>query len=610
MMWKRIIYLLTLSCSLLASGSVFAQTETDEQLAGLYLQQKDYEKAVYYYEKLFESRPDNYYYQPLLTCYLELADFKKAEKLVRKQIKNNPTSLAYQVDLGYVYRKSGEDKDAEQQYEKTVRELPAIQKEVIDLANTFMGKGETRFAVVAYLRGRVLFNGIYTFNMELAEIYAANGEYIKMFEEYISLLDQDPSYIQTVQNALQAKIGNDVTGERRELLKSLLLKHIQKYPDAVVFSELLTWYYMQEKQFGSALIQAKALDKRLRENGQRIMNLAAIATQNRDYDVAIDCYNYIIGKGNNGYHYPDARVLMLEVMYLKITTNPGVQQSEITTLQTKYKETLNEFGISDRTSLMVRDLAHLEAFYLHDMDAGIGELTGMLEAPGISKSKLAEVKLELADIYLLTGERWEATLLYSQVEKDFKNDPIGHQAKLRNAKLSYYMGDFNWAKAQLDVLKAATTKLIANDALDLSLLITDNQDGDSLDLPLQMYARADLLSFRNKDSLALLALDSISQLAITHALADEILFKKAEIMEKHGRFKEAANFYQKIIDNYSFDILADNALFNLAELYQYRLNDPTKAMELYQKLLVDHPGSLLSVEARKRFRELRGDKLN
>lgn len=589
---------------------LLAQSSTDEQLANLYFQDRDFEKAAYYFEKLFDANPSNQYYQPLLTSYIETGEFKKAEKLVKKRIKTNPGNLAFQVDLGYVARKAGDDNEAKSQYQKAIKALPANQQSVLDLANAFLGKNESTYAEETYLHGRKMFDGIYTFNMELAEIYSQAGEYMKMFDEYLGLIDQNPSYLQTVQNALQSKLANDMNGQRRALLKTILLKRIQKYPDAVVYSELLIWYYMQEQEFASALIQAKALDKRLHETGERIMNLGYIAEENGASDVAVDCYQYVIDKGKNSYYYADARIRLLGTLYAQVTGSYAPDQAKITDLKSRYIKTLSELGIGNQTALLACKLAHIEAFYLHETEPAIQRLQDLLTAPGISKQNQAQVKLELADIYVYTGERWESTLLYSQVEKDFKNDPIGHDAKLRNARLSYYMGDFNWARAQVDVLKAATSKLIANDALDLSLLITDNQDGDSLDIPLHIFARAELLTYRNLDSLALLTMDSITTKYPSHALADEILYRKAQIMEKEGKFEQATEFYQQIVVQFGTDILADNALFRLAELYEEYFKNPDKAMELYQQLMVQYQGSMFTVEARKRFRALRGDKLN
>ena len=192
----------------------------------------------------------------------------------------------------------------------------------------------------------------------------------------------------------------------------------------------------------------------------------------------------------------------------------------------------------------------------------------------------------------------------------FRSDQLGEIAKLKSAKTHYYTGNFQFAKGQLDVLKGSTSKLIANDAMELSRLITDNSTVDTTIQPMQMYSKADLLLTQQKFQHALQVLDSINLLYPGHALADEILYLKYKIALRQKQYKQAMEFLTTIVESYSYDILADNALYYLADIYQFRIGDKEKAMELYQKLLINYPGSLFVVEARKRFRELRGDEIN
>jgi tetratricopeptide (TPR) repeat protein len=255
-------------------------------------------------------------------------------------------------------------------------------------------------------------------------------------------------------------------------------------------------------------------------------------------------------------------------------------------------------------------MAHLQAFYLNKQQEAIALLEEAKQMKTLTPQERAGIKMELADILLFSGEPWEATLLYSQVEKEFKHEPVGHEAKFRNARLSYYIGEFQWAKAQLDVLKAATSKLIANDAMELSLLILDNMDEDSTYTVLGRYAKADFLVFQNKNEPAMVLLDSLQRSFPGHPLADEILFTKAQISLREGKFQDADTLLQELVSLYPWDILADNALMMRASLHEDKLNDPATAMELYQRLMTDYPGSLFVVEARKRFRELRGDVVN
>lgn len=601
-------FILVLSL-LFLSNTALAQSPKDEQLANQYLQAGEYDKAVVLYEKLYDKRPDEIIYKNYLRCLTSLKDFDKAEKIAKKQTKKFPDQLQYLVDLGQVYELSGAAEKGKQQYEKSVKLLKNDQHQIFGLANAFITAKKFEWAVATYLRGRKL-DVYYSYNFEIAEIYYVTKEYQKMIDEYLDALGQSDAYVQNVQNSLQSKLGDDQNGNKNEMLRTSLLRRIQKSPEKTIYSELLLWLFVQQKDFESALIQAKALDKRLKEDGSRILTLANLCVSNEDYDAAVKAYQYLISKGPDTYHYITARVEMLNTSNKKLVSNGKFSREDLLLLEKEYYATLKELGKSPQTIPLIKGLAHLQAFYLSKTDEAIAFLKEIIGTPGISTQLQAECKLELGDIYLITGELWESTLLYAQVDKANKGEPIGEEAKFRNARLSYYKGDFEWARAQLDVLKGGTSHLIANDALALSLLIQDNMGLDSNITGLLIYSKADLLLFQNKDEEALKTLDTLLKELPGHSLSDEVLMKKAEIMKKKGRFEEQASFLQTIIEKYATDILADDAYFMLADLYEKKLLNKEKAMNLYQELLVKFPGSSFGVEARKRYRSLRGDAAN
>ena len=594
---------------LFAAYPVCAQTNTDEQLAMMFFQDRDYEKAASLYEKLYESKPSYFYYTYLIFCYLETGDAKQAEKLVKKQMKLEPGSVKYNVDLGYVYKRLGDDGKAQRQFEDIIKNLPAERGQISEIANAFLSRRETELALKTYQKGRQLLNNSYPFNYEIANIYQISGDIANMVEEYLNFIDYDITKLQFVQDRLQDVVSNDPDGSKNEIFRKALLRRIQKSPDRTYYSEMLIWYSVQQKDFEMALNQAKSLDRRLNENGQRIYNLAKLCVTNGNYDIAEEAYRYVIAKGKDNPNALNARIELLNVSFLKLTKNYAHYGKELLDLEKEYETTLAELGKSNGTVTLISNLAHLEAFYLGNTEKAITLLSEAIDIPGINANQKAECKLELGDIYLFSGEVWEATLLYSQVDKAFKNDPLGHEAKFRNAKLSFYIGEFNWAKAQLDVLRAATSKLICNDAMELSLTISDNLAQDTTGAALSVYARAGLLKYQNKDNLALQTLDSIELLKVPHTLFDEVLFTKAEIAVKQSNFVLADSLYAKIYQTYPTEILADNAMFKQAELNENQLNNKAKAMELYQEFLTKYPGSLFSVDARKRFRALRGDAL-
>lgn len=582
------------------------QVEVD--LAEQFFENGEIEKSIEIYEKLYEEHPSDFYYERLLQSYIKIDEFRKAEKLVKKQLKTYPERLDLRVDMGQLEDLQGNRGKAEKEFKDAISSLTPNLHHISLLANAFIEIGEFDYAEKSYLEGRKLLKDDLQFNFELASLYSRKGETQKMLDEYLNILSINRAYLQSVQNILQTLLNPDPDGAMRDELRQQLLKKIQSQPNEEVYAELLIWLFIQSEDFNSAFIQARALDKRNAENGQRIYSLAQLAAANQEFEVAEKSYRYIMDKGAKNPYYLSSRMNLVEVLKNKITTNLNYTEEDLISLDLEYTKTIKDLGKSSFTVPLLMGQAKLDAFYLNKSQKAIANLKEILEMPGLKPMDQAEVKLLLGDIMLTTGEIWESSLLYSQVEKSFKYDEPGERAKFKNAKIAFYTGDFKWAQAQLDVLKGSTSKLIANDAMDLSLLITDNTGLDSITEPLEMYARADLMLITHKDSLAIEILDSIGIAYPSTSLKDDILYKKYEIEFSKRNYIQAGKYLEDLIANYSTDILGDDAVFHLAKLNEEQLNDLAEAQELYKKLLFEFPASLYVVEARKRFRQLRGDK--
>jgi tetratricopeptide (TPR) repeat protein len=585
-------------------------SDTEERLAGQYYQLEQWDLAADMYERLYNTSPVTFYYSQLLNCYINLKDEKSAEKLVNKHAKRNPRQLNFQVDLAYVYETLGDERKAQKEYEKVIKELnPQDDRQVTELANAYLLRNKNELAEATYISARNKVPRPYGFEMELASIYNRTGQTSKALEEYFRLLNGNGiNYLQNIQNQLQDIIVLDQTGERTEMLREKLLKEVQKNPDNLVFSDLLVWMFIQKKDFDSAINQSKALDKRLKENGGRVLQVARICMDNDAFEQGKEGYDYLIEKGAQSKVSFIAKQELAIAMYDRLLKNPDFTSEQLLDLETILQAALKESqeGLS-AVALAIR-LAHLKAFYKNEIDEALKLLEPFsLPSSGLATHSQNEAKLEIADIQLLMGDVWEASLTYSQIEKAMKPDTLSQEAKFRNARLAYFKGDFDWAKAQLDVLKAATSKFIANDAMEISLLIGDNLVFDTTGIGLSMFARADLWIYQNKIDLAVATLDSLSAEFPASTLGDDILYRKAGIAVKQKRYEDAAQLYQQLVSQYNEDILADNALFQLAKLSENQLNRKEEAMEYYKSLLTEFPGSLYVTEARRRFRALRGD---
>lgn len=600
---KSLFSLLLILCFSL--GGLFAQ---NSKLAQQYYQNGEYEKAAATYVDLYKSNPNNsHYFSRYVDCLMKLENFEEAEAVVRKEIKNSPKKVQLYVTYGNIFERQFREEEAKEQYEKGIKKLTADRFGITNLANGFIGLKKYELAIQTYKRGMELLKDENLFAYNLGDLYSRKGDKELMIQYYLQSLKSSPGRINALKSIFQRKLEDE---DDYLELQTQLYEAIQEDSDLVEYPELLTWMFVQQKDYKNAFRQVKALDSKLRENGGRIYKLADIAYNAKDYDAAIEAYDYIVSeKGNESTFYLDAKRQSLRAKRNLLTDGYDYTEDDLKNLELQYETFLEEFGRTKTTASIILELADLEAFYLNDFDKAISLLQALVDYPNMNPRTLAQGKLSLADFYLMKGERWEATLLYAQVDKAFKDDALGHEARYRNAKLSYYMADYEWAQAQFKVLKASTSKLISNDAIDISVFITDNLGLDTTTTVMELYSNAELLIFQNRFEDAFAKLDTIKNEYSDHTLVDDVLYSEGKIHLKKRDYVKAAEKFQTIVDNHIEEIRADNALFNLAELYENQLNDKQKAKELYERLFIDMSNSTFAVEARKRYRALRGDEI-
>ncbi len=598
----RLLLLILLAFSI--SVPLAAQNR-DEELAAQYYLNGEFEKAIDLYEKLHRKTPENtYIYSNYLNSFLALNRFDEAEKLVRKQIRKFENDYTFDADLLYVLDKAARTEERKKETENLIRGI----KDTDQAYRAFIALMKRNYrneGLEALLKGRKLSGDKTLFARELVMIYGDLGNKSELIRELCTLVEENPLAIDKTQELAQAYFSSD---EDWNLLKKELQNRLQKDPDYTGWQEMIMWVLVQQKNFEGAFIQFRALDKKNKEGGKRILDLALISLQNQEWDMAAKCYEYVKQLGEGAPYFYQALYGLLDVRYRKIVVYGRYNQEDLLAAEKEFSSFVNSYSSYFNTEIAERQLAYLYNFYLDKPDSAIALLNRIIANPSAPARFRGEVKLDLGDCYVMQGDVWEAELLYSQVDKDFKEDVLGQEAKFRMAKLFYYKGEFERSKAYLDVLKTATTQLISNNAIELSMLIQDNTGLDSTEEAMQIYAEADLLIYRNKIREGLEKLDQLNRQFPNHVLADEILWAKFKAMKRQNLPDSGLYFLNKILTEHGEDILADNALYELAQLYEKELNQPAKAMELYEKLMLQYPGSLFVVEARKSYRRLRGDK--
>lgn len=578
--------------------SSFSYGQEDYMLAERYYRDGEYEKATQLFKVLFDKNPFNTtYLKRLISSYQETSQFETVEKLLKERLIKNPAHSYLNVELGYNYEKQQQKERAIIYYDKAINSIKTNAGMGSFIGRLFNDNALLDYAILAY-EETMRYNPNANYKFQVAQIYGEKGEFEKMFTSYIDLIDKNEDYLNTIQRFISKYITDDRLNNNNILFKRALIKKSVSNPKDV-WNQLLSWIFVQQKEYEKALIQEKALYNRNPEYIVNIINLGYNSYNNNAFETAKKCFDFILKKS------PFIDQILTANLYtvkIAIITN----QENIEPL---FDAIFNRYGKKSSTLKIQLEYAEYLTFKKNEPETAISVLTNALEI-ATSKFQKAEIKLKLGDVHVFIGNYNRALIYFSQVQTSIKNHPLAQQARFKVAQTSYFKNDFKWAFAQLKVLKASTTQLIANDALDLFLIISDNQPKDSLDLGLQLYSKADLLAFQNKNAQAI---DTLQKVIINYKgqkIEDEALFKQANLFSKTNQFEKAISNYNQIITLDKEGIFVDDSTYQIAEIYLSKLNNTEKASEYYQKIIFEHPSSIYLVDARKKYRELRGDIVN
>ncbi|WP_417352812.1 tetratricopeptide repeat protein [Flavobacterium alkalisoli] len=576
------------------SVAVFAQ---NEQLAQNYFEKGEFEKALVIYQDLDARHQNNtFFIQKIIACYQQLQQYGEAEKLINEKLKSTEKPYLY-VELGYNYQLQDDKEKAEKNYNKAIETVAQNPSNVYAVASTFEQKVQVEKALEAYETATSI-NKSLNFDYQMALLQGQLGNIDLMIERLLSYSYNNKQSLPVVQNQL-SRFMNEESNTFNTSLRKALLVNTQKNQD-IFWNHFLSWFYVQEKDYSKAFIQEKAIFKRDPDTFNNIVILARVAADENETEIAREIYGFVLENTTD----PD---LLLQAHEYLITADiKDGTEKEYPAIEQRINNLLTEYGTGPTTLDLQILKADFEAFHLKNTQAGINTLNTTLDQQ-LNRYQKAKVKMKLSDILLLDEKFNQAIIYYAQIEDDLKNDAVAHEASLKVAKASYFKGDFEWAQKQLKVLKSSSSQLIANDALELYLLIIDNTVEDSTQTALKKFARADFKLYQNKKTEALDAYKDILANDKTQSIQDVTLLRIGRLYEEQKQYDLALQYYKQIIDNYADGIYVDEALFYSAEIYNKQLEDTGKAMPLYEKVIFNHQDSIHFVEARKQYRQLRGD---
>jgi len=575
----------------------FASYSQRNQLADDYFRKGEFEKAANLYQEDYNKKKySTYILKNLLKSWKAIEEYKKVDSLLKERLISFPKQYFIWVELGNNLDKQHKTEEAKVYYEKAALEVKKNPKKAYQIAKSFQDNHLLDYALQSYLL-MIEASPSSNYNYQLATIYGEKGDIEKMFDTYLSMVSKRGGTLANIQRFIGRYISDDTQDPNNALFRKLLIKRLQQNPKDE-WNKLLAWLYLQQKDYSKALIQEKAVHKRSQTDLLAVIDIGKLAFEEQDYMASHQAFTYVLTNSIDKEDQIWAHYYLLESQIK--------QKKDPASIEAAYQKVFSEFGKGKNTLSIQVSYADFLTFHRNNPKKAIEELQASLKNR-LNKFEQAEVKIQLADIMVFTGKYNQALIRYSQVQTQLKNHILAHEARFKVAQTSYFKGDFSWANIQLKVLKRGTTKLIANDAIDLSLLIDDNIAQDSVQTALKSYATADLLAYQNKN---LQAIDTLSQILKNHKghpIEDEALFKQAELFEKRKEYELAAQNYLSILDLEQNDILIDDALYHLAKLYDTQLNQPEKAKMYYEKIVLEQASSIYLVPARKRYRQLRGD---
>ena len=570
----------------------------NEQLANNYFDRGEFEKALVSYEELLKANEGNFnYFQRVIECYQQLQQFDKAEKALENQLDKFKQNTLL-VELGFNYQLQKNQEKANKYYDQAIDKIKKNANEVYGIAYVFERKALIDYAILAY-KTALEKEPKMSFNFQMAMLYGQQGNTDLMIDTFLQEAFQNPQNLPIIQNQLSRFMTEEVNVAFNESLKKALLVRAQKTQD-VFWNDFLSWFFVQQKEYGKAFIQQKAIYKRNPDSFANIVNLGQMAIVDNDRDSANEILNFVLENTK------DLELLVQSHSYLIQMKIDHASEKDYPTITAELDALIKEFGVSPYTLSLLKLQADFNAFHLNNPEKAKAILKSAMDMP-INNYQLADIKMELADIYLFEEKFNQALIYYSQIDEDMSGDVIGQEASLKTARTSYFKTDFEWASHQLKVLKSASSQLIANDALDLYLLISDNTVEDSLQVALKKFARADFLLYQNKKKESLAAFQQILKEHKGEDIEAVTLLRIGKIYEKFGDFTNALSNYDEIINKHKECIYIDEALYFSAEIYNNQLKDTEKAKLLYEEMLTKHEDSIYYVDSRNKYRKLRGD---
>jgi tetratricopeptide (TPR) repeat protein len=608
--WPRLLGILA-ALALLAGGPARAQLADSTELrrfrrADSFLQNEEYEKAIGLLESLHAQSPDNSaFYRKLKDAYESVKRYDDAIGLVQQRIDENatPKLLAEKARLLY---QTGDEAAAERTWTDAIQRAPERQPTYRLVYQSLLDVRRTQRAIEVLRTARDRLGREGLFRTELAYLYGLDGQHREAMREYVALLDASPDRLALVRSRLQGFVDR---GEGIEASTEVLDAAVENNPLNTAYRELLAWLHMSTGDYEAAYDVYRALDRLQQSEGQQLYSFARKAADADRFSVATTAFEAVLDR------YPDAEVAASARRALGDTYRRWARTStdasplrpdssaQYDAAQQAYRSFLETHPSHEARPEVLGALGSLELDVYRALDRAQTTLERVVSAHP-STPAADEARYDLARIALFRGDLERADLLFSRLADRAGTDGLADRARFELARLQFYQGRFDAAAARAQTTSADPSADVANDAIELRVLIQENRGPDSLDTPLRQYARAQLDVRRHRFDAATAGLDSLLDHHGRHPLADQARFALARVQLARGDTTSARQTLRALPRRHPRSPYADRSLYRLAQLFEAQ-DRPEQAIALYDRLLAEYPKSLLAGDARTRLRTLR-----
>jgi len=571
-----------------------------EHLAENYFEQGAYDKALSLYQRLVEEQPRQpKYVLGLVRTYQQLSKFDQAENLLKSRLLEPRIFPLYYIALANNFNMQRQVDSAQIYIDKALNYTYEQPNYTVS-----MGKALTDLSLLNAAKS--LYQGVMQrypekdFNLQLARVYGELGELEPMFETYLTLMESTPRFIPSIQRYLETYITEDPSNPGNIQLKTALIKRLAQQQEPL-YNSLLSWLFGQQKEYGKAFIQEKAIFMRNPGDLTGIKQLGYAALNDEQPSMAKTIFSFVLETAVD----PRERLAAhLEILRL----DRSMKQRPPQEIEMSYTELIQQYQAFDLTQLNL-DYADFLAF---DLDRSQEAIALLNKAADRAQKSYAEgrLRLLLGDILVFNEQYNEALVNYALVQSVLKDDDLAQEAKFKEAQTSYFRGDFEWAQTQLKVLKSSTAQKMSNDAIALHVLINENTLEDSTQIALKKFAGAQLLMHQKKYSSAIEAFMTLQAEEQIDRLADDILHNLGTLYQLTKAPEWAKVQWETLINEYPDSVYIDDALFALSQLMLSEFMAPEEAKTYLEEIIFNHADSIYFIDAQKQYRKLRGDQIN